>query len=105
MLRAAGEFLEDRRVLSVTGTTLIYYSSTNARSAEYSADNTSAYELAEAGVHAFLHVAPEGARESSAAADPATLNAYGIALTDSGAHGEAVEVPGVHNKITFQLEK
>jgi hypothetical protein len=37
-------------VLSVAGAALIYYSGTNARSAEYSADNASAYDLAEAGV-------------------------------------------------------
>ena len=34
-------------VLTVSGTTLVYYSSTNARSVSYSASNASAYDLAE----------------------------------------------------------
>jgi hypothetical protein len=37
-------------VLSVSSTTLIYYSNSNARSAEYSKQNSNAYDLAEAGV-------------------------------------------------------
>jgi hypothetical protein len=43
-------------VLSVTGVTLIYYSSTNARSAEYSVHNASAYDLAEAGIDEMMAV-------------------------------------------------
>jgi hypothetical protein len=43
-------------VLTVTGTTLVYYSSTNARSAEYSNDNSSAYSLAEAGINEMMAV-------------------------------------------------
>ncbi|HXV96297.1 MAG TPA: pilus assembly PilX N-terminal domain-containing protein, partial [Gaiellaceae bacterium] len=43
-------------VLSLAGVTLVYYSSTNARSAEYSADNASAYDLAEAGIDAMMAV-------------------------------------------------
>ena len=37
-------------VLTVSGTTLIYYSSTNARSVSYSTANASAYDLAESGI-------------------------------------------------------
>ena len=43
-------------MLSMTGTTLIYYSSTNARSAEYSGKNASAYDLAEAGINEMMAV-------------------------------------------------
>jgi hypothetical protein len=43
-------------VLSVASTTMVYYTSTNARSAEYSADNTSAYELAEAGIDQMMAI-------------------------------------------------
>jgi hypothetical protein len=43
-------------VLSLTGTTLIYYSSTNSRSAEFSIDSTSAYDLAEAGINEMMAV-------------------------------------------------
>ena len=45
-------------VLTISGTTLVYYSNTNARSAEFSQDNSSAYDLAEAGINemaAILH--------------------------------------------------
>jgi hypothetical protein len=43
-------------VLSLTGVTLIYYSSTNARSAEYSTHNASAYDLAEAGIDEMMAI-------------------------------------------------
>ena len=43
-------------MLSLTGVTLIYYSSTNARSAEYSMHNASAYDLAEAGIDEMMAV-------------------------------------------------
>jgi hypothetical protein len=43
-------------VLSFTGATLVYYSSTNARSAEFSVDSTSAYDLAEAGINEMMAV-------------------------------------------------
>jgi hypothetical protein len=43
-------------VLSFTGTTLIYYSTANARSAEFSNDSTSAYDLAEAGINEMMAV-------------------------------------------------
>ena len=43
-------------VLSMSGTTLIYYSSTNARSSEYSKDNGGAYDLAEAGLNEMMSV-------------------------------------------------
>jgi Tfp pilus assembly protein PilX len=38
-------------VLTISGTTLVYYSTSNARSAEFSQDNSSAYDLAEAGIN------------------------------------------------------
>jgi hypothetical protein len=43
-------------VLTVSGTTLVYYSSTNSRSAEYSDDKSSAYDLAEAGINEMMAV-------------------------------------------------
>jgi hypothetical protein len=43
-------------ILSFTGATLIYYSNTNARSAELSNDSTSAYDLAEAGINEMMAV-------------------------------------------------
>jgi hypothetical protein len=43
-------------VLTMSGTALIYYSSTNARSAEYSNDNSSAYDLAEAGINEMMAI-------------------------------------------------
>jgi len=43
-------------VLTVSGTTLIYYSSTNARSVSYSASNASAYDLAESGINEMMAV-------------------------------------------------
>ena len=43
-------------VLSFTGATMVYYSSTNARSAEVSVDSTSAYSLAEAGINEMMAV-------------------------------------------------
>jgi hypothetical protein len=59
-------------VLTVTGTTLIYYSSTNARSAEYSNDNSNAYSLAEAGLNEMMAVL---AKPDNNALDPALLPA------------------------------
>ncbi len=43
-------------VLSLAGTSTIYYSSSNARSAEYSQENASAYDLAEAGINEILSI-------------------------------------------------
>jgi hypothetical protein len=43
-------------VLTMTGTSLIYYSSTNARSAEYADDKSSAYDLAEAGINEMMSI-------------------------------------------------
>jgi hypothetical protein len=43
-------------VLTVSGTTLIYYSSTNARSVQYSAANASAYDLAESGINEMMSI-------------------------------------------------
>jgi type II secretory pathway pseudopilin PulG len=43
-------------VLSVSGTTVIYYSNSNARSAEFSKQNASAYDLAEAGINEMVSV-------------------------------------------------
>jgi hypothetical protein len=43
-------------MLSLTGATLVYYSSTNARSVEYSVRNASAYDLAEAGIDEMMAI-------------------------------------------------
>jgi len=43
-------------VLTMSGTSLVYYSNTNARSAEFSQDNSSAYDLAEAGINEMVAV-------------------------------------------------
>lgn len=43
-------------VLSVSGTTLVYYSSSNVRSAEFSKENASAYDLAEAGINEMVAI-------------------------------------------------
>jgi hypothetical protein len=43
-------------MLTLTGTTLIYYSNTNARSAQYSTTSSSAYDLAEAGMNEMMAV-------------------------------------------------
>jgi hypothetical protein len=43
-------------VLSMTGATLVFYSSSNARNAEYSNRSTSAYGLAEAGINEMMAV-------------------------------------------------
>jgi Tfp pilus assembly protein PilX len=43
-------------VLTMTGTTLIYYSSTNARTAAYSDDKSGAYDLAEAGINEMMAI-------------------------------------------------
>jgi hypothetical protein len=42
--------------LSLSGTTLVYYSSSNGRSAEYSNDSANAYDLAEAGINEMMAV-------------------------------------------------
>jgi Tfp pilus assembly protein PilX len=43
-------------VLTMAGTSLIYYSSTNARSSEYSNDKSGAYDIAEAGINEMMSV-------------------------------------------------
>jgi hypothetical protein len=43
-------------VLSMAGTSAVYYSNTNQRSVEYSQENASAYDLAEAGINEVLAV-------------------------------------------------
>jgi hypothetical protein len=43
-------------MLTMTGTALIYYSDTNARSAAYSNSNSSAYDLAEAGINEMMSI-------------------------------------------------
>jgi hypothetical protein len=43
-------------VLTMTGTALIYYSSTNARTAAYSDDKSAAYDLAEAGINEMMAI-------------------------------------------------
>jgi len=43
-------------VLSMTGATLVYYSNTNARSAQYSKGSGNAYDLAEAGINEMMAI-------------------------------------------------
>jgi hypothetical protein len=43
-------------MLTLTGTTLVYYANTNARNAQYSDKNASAYDLAEAGINEMMAV-------------------------------------------------
>jgi hypothetical protein len=43
-------------ILSFTGSTLVYYSNSNARSAEYSKDNGGAYDVAEAGMNEMMAI-------------------------------------------------
>jgi Tfp pilus assembly protein PilV len=43
-------------ILTMTGTTLIYYANTNARSAAYSDQKSAAYDLAEAGINEMMAV-------------------------------------------------
>jgi hypothetical protein len=46
-------------VLSLTGSTLIYYSTANTRSSEYSKDNTGSYVVAEAGINEMMSILAE----------------------------------------------
>jgi Tfp pilus assembly protein PilX len=43
-------------MLTMTGTTLIYYANTNARNAEYTDDKSAAYDLAEAGINEMMAI-------------------------------------------------
>ena len=43
-------------VLSISGATVVYTSTSSARAAEYSSDNGTAYDLAEAGVNEMMAV-------------------------------------------------
>jgi hypothetical protein len=63
-------------VLTLSGTTLVYYSSTNARSAVYSDDNSSAYDLAEAGINEMMAIL--------AKPDNNALNKYLLGLQEDG---------------------
>jgi hypothetical protein len=57
-------------VLSLSGATVVYHSSANARSAEYSQDNGGAYDLAEAGINEMMAVLSE---DDNNAMDPTLL--------------------------------
>ncbi len=46
-------------VLTLSGSTLIYYSATNARTSEYSKDNTGSYVVAEAGINEMMSILAE----------------------------------------------
>ena len=59
-------------VLSLSGVTLIYYSGTNARSAEYSVQNASAYDLAEAGIDEMMAVLSKPTNNALMPPDPRT---------------------------------
>src|SRR5687768_13028280 len=63
-------------VLTLTGGTLVYYSSTNLRSAEFSTENASAYDLAEAGINEMMAVLSKPQNNS--------LNKYLLGYEDGG---------------------
>ena len=64
-------------VLSVSGTTLIYYSSANVRSAEFSKENASAYDLAEAGINEMVAILSKPENNAlQANLLPATVTTY-----------------------------
>jgi hypothetical protein len=63
-------------VLTLTGGTLVYYSSTNLRSAEFSNENASAYDLAEAGINEMMAVLSKP--------DNNALNKYLLGYEDGG---------------------
>lgn len=63
-------------VLTLTGGTLVYYSSTNLRSAEFSTENASAYDLAEAGINEMMAVLSKPQNNA--------LNKYLLGYEDGG---------------------
>jgi hypothetical protein len=76
-------------VLSITGTTLIYYSSTNARSANASKGSETAYTLAEAGVAQALSVLNSALNPlTGSLLAETTLQLEGGSVTYSGTYDE-----------------
>jgi Tfp pilus assembly protein PilX len=72
-------------VLSLTGASLIYYSSTNARSAHVSKSSETAYSLAEAGVGQALSVLNNAVSPMTGSLlQPTTVNLDGGSVTYSG---------------------
>jgi hypothetical protein len=73
-------------MLSLTGATLVYYSSSNARSVEYSVRNASAYDLAEAGIDEMMAVLSKPTNNAlDATLLPETTHSYdGGSVTWSG---------------------
>jgi hypothetical protein len=63
-------------VLTLTGGTLVYYSSANMRSAEFSTENASAYDLAEAGINEMMAVLSKPQNNA--------LNKYLLGYEDGG---------------------
>jgi hypothetical protein len=63
-------------VLTLTGTTLVYYSGSNSRSAEYSNRSASAYNLAEAGINEMMAVLSKPTNNA--------LNKYLLGWNDDG---------------------
>jgi Tfp pilus assembly protein PilV len=79
--------------LSLTGTTLIYYSSASARSAEYSVEKENAYDLAQAGVDGALAILNKAAdpRQPALLASSTLTFSNGTA-TFSGVYDAATRV-------------
>ena len=73
-------------VLTISGTTLVYYSTSNARTAEFSQDNSSAYDLAEAGINEMAGILHN--RENNA------LNEYLLPSTTHTYDGGTVQWSG-----------
>ena len=73
-------------VLTLTGGTLVYYSSANMRSAEFSTDNASAYDLAEAGINEMMAVLSKPQNNA--------LNKYLLGYEDGGTIEQTVHEYG-----------
>ena len=63
-------------VLSLSGSSLVYYSTVNTRSSEYSKDNTGAYVVAEAGINEMMSILAEPKNYA--------LNKYLLGYNDDG---------------------
>jgi hypothetical protein len=81
-------------VLSLTGTTLVAYSSSNSRSAEYSREQNDAYVLADAGINEMMAVLSRPANNAmSGTLLPQTTSSYhGGTVTWSGTLNQATAV-------------
>ena len=78
-------------VLTISGTTLVYYSNSNARSAEFSKDNSSAYDLAEAGINEMAAILNNPANNA--------LNKYLLPSTTHTYDGGTVQWSGTLDRV------